>query len=247
MRFVQNYTVRWHDTGADRALTVSRLHELMQETAALHCRSLGHDLDEMRDKDAAGFVVTRFSTEVLEPLFAHDKITLETWVPECSGLFFNRCYELKKNGVLTARGISSSALLDLNSRSFLRVTDYDFGFVPEPAVKLSSDIPLRLRLAADQPLETVGTRKIVCSDIDYNLHMNNTRYADMLADFLPKRTERRIVSTAISYIAEAHIGDVLTILCGPAKGDQSGNVFCLRACRADGTTVTEARIATEWL
>ena len=245
MRFIKHYTVRWHDTGADRVITPSRLVELMQETASLHCRSLGHDLDEMRDKDGLGFVVTRLSYEMLAPLYAQDEITVETWVPESAGLFFNRCYEVKKGPTVVARGITVSALLNLTTRKFLRVTDFDFGFEIEDSVKLSEGIPLRLRLAADQPLHPVGTREIVCSDLDYNLHMNNTHYPDMLADFLPERTERRVSSMAVSYLGEAHYGDHLSFVCGTEKGDDSGNVFCLRATREDGTVVTEARIVTE--
>lgn len=245
MRFIKNYTVRWHDTGADRVITPSRLVEFMQESASLHCRSLGHDLDEMRDKEGLGFVVTRLSYEVLASLYAQDEITVETWVPESYGLFFNRCYEVKKNGTVVARGISVSALLDLKTRKFLRVSDYDFGFEVEDCVRLSDGIPMRLRLAQDQPLTHVGMRKIACSDLDYNLHMNNTHYPDMLADHLPDRTDRRVVSMVVSYLGEAHYGDTLSVACGVEKGDESESVFCLRATREDGTVVTEARIATE--
>ena len=242
MRFIQRYTVRWHDTGADRTVSPTRILEFMQETASLHCRALGHDLDEMRDKDGLGFVVTRFSYEVLAELSAQDEITVETWVPESYGLFFNRCYEIKKGGITVARGLSVSALLDLNSRKFLRVSDYDFGFEIEECVRLSDSLPTRLRFAQDQPLSPMGERQIVCSDCDYNLHMNNTHYPDMLSDLLPSRAERRVVSMAISYIGEARLGDTLRIAVGPLPSDESGSTFCVRATREDGTVVTEAQI-----
>lgn len=244
MRFIRRYTVRWHDTGADRTVSPTRILEFMQETASLHCRSLGHDLDEMRDRDGLGFVVTRFSYEVLADLAAQDEISVEAWVPESSGLFFNRCYEIKRAGVTVARGLSVSALLDLKTRKFLRVSDYDFGFEPEAPVALSDSLPTRLRLAQDQSLAPVGTRAITCSDCDYNLHMNNTHYPDMLADFLPERTERSIVAMAISYIGEARCGDTLHVSVGPLKNDGNDNVFCLRVTREDGSTVTEAEIFT---
>ncbi|MBO5270316.1 MAG: hypothetical protein J6B77_05995 [Clostridia bacterium] len=240
MRFVKHYTVRWHDTGADQAVTPSRLLEFMQETASLHCRFLGHDLDEMRDKEGRGFVVTRLSMESLSPLHAQDEISVETWVPESCGLFFGRCYEVKRDGAVVARGTTTSALLDLSTRRFLRVSDYDFGFIPEAAVTLSEDLPLRLRLAPSLPLVPVCTREIVCSDLDYNLHMNNTHYPDMLADALPDRTARCVTSVVISYLAEARFGDVLSIAC--ANDSEKDDTFYLRATRPDGTVVTEARI-----
>lgn len=240
MKFQKNYTVRWHDTGADRSVTPSRLVELMQETASLHCRSLGHDLDDLRDRDGLGFVVTRLSMEILAPLAAQDEITVDTWVPECVGLFFNRCYEIRRDGQTVARGVTTSALLDLRTRKFLRVSEFDFGFLPEPAIRLSDDIPLRLRISADLPLAPVGSRRITCADLDYNLHMNNTRYPDMLADFLPDRIEKRVTSVVVSYLAEARYGDTLEVSCGT----EDGSTFFLRASREDGTPVTEARIGT---
>ena len=247
MKFTKQYTVRWHDTGADRAVSPSGVLEFMQETASLHCRSLGHDLDEMRDREGLGFVVTRCSMELLAPLSAQDEITVHTWVPESTGLFFNRCYELRKGEILAARAVTVSALLDLTTRKFLRVSDFDFGFEYEPAVALSDGIPLRLRLPADQPLEVVGMRRIVYADLDYNLHMNNTHYPDMLADFLPDRTGRRVENVVVSYLSEARYGDVLTVSLGIDQNDASGNVFCLRASREDGTAVTEARITAPLL
>ena len=214
----------------------------MQESASLHCRSLGHDLDTLRDREGLGFVVTRLSLELLSPLCAQDEITVRTWVPESVGLFFNRCYELYKGDILAARAITVSALLDLNTRKFLRVSDYDFGFETEASLTLSSDTPLRLRLPAALPLTSVGTRKIVASDLDYNLHMNNTHYPDMLADFLPDRIGRRVENIAVSYLSEARYGDLLTVCLGTDPTDPNGNVFFLRALREDGTVVTEARI-----
>lgn len=243
MKFTRDYTVKWHDTGFDGTATPSRIFGFMQETASLHCRSLGHDLDELRATRGLGFIVVRFSVEILSPLSAQDEITVDTWVPESHGLSFNRCYEIRRGEETVARGISVSALLDINNRSFCRVTDYDFGFEIEPAVTLN--VPQRLRITADQPLTEAGTRAVHASDLDYNLHMNNTHYPDMLADFLPDRINRRITAVTLSYLHEARYGDLLTVFCGNENGDETGNVFCLRAVREDGTPVTEARIVTE--
>ena len=245
MRYQRHDTVRWHDTGADRTVTPSRVQELMQETASAHCRAIGHDLDEMRDREGLGFVVTRFSVELLHPIRAFDRITVDTWVPESTGLFFGRCYEIRRDadGCVLARGVSTSVLMDLATRKFLRVTDHDFGFLPEDAVTLSDGIPTRLRLPKELSLETVGMRTVVRSDLDYNLHMNNTHYPDMLADFLPSGgLGLGIRSVVISYLGEARMGDTLTVTRGSIEADGGVIQFFFRIVRADGTVVTEARI-----
>lgn len=245
MKYTEKYTINWHDTGCDRTATPSRILGYMQETASRHCRSLGHDLDRLRDEKALGFVVIRFSVEILAPLYAYDEITVDTWVPESHGLFFNRCYEMKRGTETVARGLSVSSLLDLKTHDFRRVTDYDFGFEEEPIIELSETLPTRLRFSKGQTLDEAGERKIVCSDLDYNLHMNNTRYADMLSDYLPDRTEKRVTSIVLSYLHEARYGDTLRVFCGEEQDDEWGTVYCLRAQREDGTPVTEARITVE--
>ena len=252
MKFEKHYTVLWHDTGANRTVRPSRLLEYMQETASLHCRSLGHDLDVLRDREGLGFVVTRLAMEILSPLYAQDEITVETWVPESYGLFFGRSYEVKRDGITVARGVTTSALLDIRTRKFLRVSEYDFGFVPEPSVTLSPDLPERLRLPQNLSMPAVKTREIVSSDLDYNLHMNNTHYPDMFLDALKDSPHRCVKSVAISYLAEARYGDVLTVRYRNAQDlDRGGDIsrddtFLLRAERSDGTIVTEARIVAPY-
>ncbi|MBR2906903.1 MAG: hypothetical protein IKC26_02505 [Clostridia bacterium] len=245
MKYTEKYTINWHDTGCDRSAAPSRILGYMQETASRHCRFLGHDLDVLRDEKALGFVVIRFSVEMLAPLYAYDEVTVDTWVPESHGLFFNRCYEIRRGSETVARGLSVSSLLNLKTRDFMRVTDYDFGFEEEAMIELSKTLPTRLRFKKDLSLSEVAERRIVCSDLDYNLHMNNTRYADMLSDYLPSRTEKRITSLVLSYLHEARYGDTLRVFCGEEQDSESGTAYCLRALSEDGTPVTEARITVE--
>ena len=244
MKFTKNYTIRWHDTGADRAMTPSRLLEIFQETATHHCRSVDHDLDVLRDKEGLGFVVVRLSMELIAPIYAMDEITVETFVTESKGLSFPRSYVIRRNDEILAKAVSTWALLRLENRSFVRVSEIDFGFEAEEPLTLSDDIPLRLRTPDSTAFEEIGTREIYYSDVDYNLHMNNTKYPDMLANYLPDRDHRRITSIVLSYLHEARLGDTLTVLRATADDKDT---FLLRLKAPDGSTVMDARIGTKYL
>ena len=88
-------------------------------------------------------------------------------------------------------------------------------------------------------LSEVGTYTVSYADTDQNRHMNNTRYADMYASFLPMEG-MRIRSLSISYLAEAPMGEVLRVFRVFKDG-----VYYLRTVRADGKTNTEAEIILE--
>ena len=71
--------------------------------------------------------------------------------------------------------------------------------------------------------------------------MNNTRYPDMYANFLPL-DNKRIRSISINYKNEAPRGERLRVEradCG------DGNTFYFRTVRADGLVNTEAEIELE--
>lgn len=242
MKYIKPYTVRWHDTGADRTMTPSRVLEILQETATHHCRSVDHDLDALRDREGLGFVVVRLSIELMSPIYAMDDITVETFVTESRGLSFPRSYVIRRNGEILAKAVSTWALLRLDNRSFVRVSDIDFGFEPEAPLMLSDNVPLRLRISDGIAFETVGQREIYYSDVDYNLHMNNTKYPDVLANYLPDREHRRITSVVLSYLREARLGDTLSVL----RATEDGETFRFRLQASDGSTVMDAQIGTKY-
>ena len=63
-------------------------------------------------------------------------------------------------------------------------------------------------------MEEVGKYKVSYTDLDYNGHMNNTYYADILCNYIPELAEgtHRVESLRIHYSKEAPLGDVLTVM-----------------------------------
>ena len=107
-------------------------------------------------------------------------------------------------------------------------------------------LPQKARITKDAPLFEVGKRKIVYSDIDYNMHMNNTRYPDMLCDFLTEMTDEstayRVSSLSLSYIKESLLGATLTITRGEMSEDGKINI---RTLNEQGEACLEAIVGLE--
>lgn len=235
MRYSEPYRTRWHDTDAERRVCPSRMLEYMQETSNGHTRNSGLPLDDLRDKKHLAFILSKLRLEILRPLYAFEDITVETWTSPSRGFSSLRSFQILRDGEVVARADSTWALVNIETKSLCKADEAGYAFEHEDAVAI--DLPTRIRFPSDVPLEKVGERTVVYSDLDYNMHMNNTRYPNMLCDFLPPEEVGRIRGMILSYLHEGAFGSRLTVLCAKTETDRF-----FRTVAEDGTVCLEAQI-----
>ena len=239
MYYAKNYTTKWHDTDAEGRMRPSVLLMYMQETANLQCRDYNMDLDRLHYDEGLGFLLTRLMLRVDAPLGAYEDIEVRTWCCESKGMTFFRCFSVHRGDEQVALAVSHWALMDLRARRLVRVRDFNREF-PMGDMPDEATLPRRVRIPAAFAMDTVGTRKIVYSDLDYNRHMNNTKYPDMICDFLPDMTGMRVGTLSLSYVREAAYGDELTVCRTAVEGAE--NTYLLRTVRPDGEVCLEAEV-----
>lgn len=228
MIFSQSYVTKWHDTDANRVLRPSAMLTYFEETADLHVRSVGKSLDDMRDENKVGFILSRMSIVFYRPVGADEPLSVQTWTCEGKGFSTERDFRASDRSGTVAEAQSTWALVDVESRRPVRIANAPFEFRHEPSLGLS--VPLRVSIPRDLPMEKVGERRIAYSDIDYNMHMNNTRYPDMLCDFMADMTGKRMSRVTLSFVHEAAYGHTLTVF-----RSERDDVTYFRA--SDGDTV----------
>ncbi len=229
MKFSNHIKTLWHDTDACRNVRPSKILEYMQETANLQCESSSLPLDALRDEHGLGFILGSLSLNICHPIHAYEDIEVLTWCRPAKGYIFNRYFEIRGNGKKLAEASTVWVLFDINSKNMVRASAYPFldscFYYDEPIDP--SALPKKARIGTDVELYEVGKRKIVYSDIDYNMHMNNTHYPDMLCDFLSEMTDtarsHTVSSLSISYLKESRLGDTLTVYRSDVSED--GTVF----------------------
>ncbi len=238
MEFSKHYTVKWHDTDLNRCVTPSSILTYMQETAGEHLKTLVCSLDELRDGRGLAFLLSSISIFVYEPLYADDEIEVQTWVCEGRGLSYPRSFRILRKGKTVAEANSVWGLLDIKNRRLLHANESPFEAVPGEACALP--LPRRLRVLKSEEMEAAGERRIVYSDVDYNGHMNNTHYPNLLCDFTPDICSRRVKGLVLSFLHEAAYGHTLRVL---RRETEDGLRF--RIVDTDGTLCTEALLVTE--
>ena len=238
MKYIENHTVRWHDTDARREMRPSALLALMQETSNLQFVAVGQSLDAIRDKEGVGFILSRISFDILRPLAAFEKIRVETFTCGGRGYTFLRGFEVFCGEELIARCHSLWALVRVGDRALVSCEAFPLSFGDEP--ELSTEMPVRFRVPRDLAFRAVGERCITFADLDYNMHMNNTKYPDMVCDFLPDPVGTRVTGMSLAYHREAAFGDVIAV--ERARGENG--VYYFRT-KKGGDVCLEAMVKTE--
>ena len=238
MRYTEKYNVRWHDTDANREVHPSGVLTFMQETANRQFEAAGRPLDRIRDEEGVGFILSRIAIDLLAPIHAYEDIEVDTFTCQSGGFTFPRGWEIRRGGEVVARAASQWALLRVKDRSLVRAQEFVMSFGDEPEQQTES--PLRFRVSPQTVWENVGERHISFADIDYNMHMNNTKYPDMLRDFLPDPAAVRITGLSLAYHKEAAYGDTLTV----ERASAGNGTYYVRTRRGEDVCL-EAMIKTK--
>ncbi len=240
MIYQQSLVTRWHDTDATLSVRPSQLLVYMQEMAFCHLDAAGKNLDVLRENEGLAFILTRLTLKFYRPIRPMEPITAATWIGEGKGVNFPRYFRLTgEDGTVAAEGASSWVLLNLKTHLPVRAADFSYGFAPEEPLPFAT--PRRLALP-DEMVE-VGQRKIVYSDIDYNGHMNNTRYPDMICDYLPEGVVPRIHTMHLEFVREAKFGATLRVMRGVRAGNAPDEqIYLVQTLDEDGQLCLAAEV-----
>ena len=239
MIYQEPVTARWHDTDATLSVRPSQLLVYMQEMAFCHLNSVGRNLDNLRFEEGLAFILTRLTLKFYQPIRPAERIVAQTWVSEGRGMNFPRYFRLEKeDGTTAAEGASAWVLIHLNTHLPVRASDFEYGFSPEEPLPFAT--PRRFAVPSD--MVEVGQRRIVYSDIDYNGHMNNTRYPDMICDFLPADAIARIHTMHLEFAREAKLGAVLRVLRGERVSDEGDTVYLVQTIDEQGDVCLAAEV-----
>lgn len=241
MKFSRDIVVQWYDTDAARTVSASRMMVYMMETANVQCSSYGFGLDSLRDTRGLGFVLGGIQASFKKPLYCGDSITVHTWCREARGFSFIRFFEIERQGEIVAEASSTWALLDITNKTMIKGDENYDCFFPIDSPLDPASLPRRAR-APKAPLSRVGERRIVYSDVDYNMHMNNTRYPDMICDFIPHMIGRRLSNMSLTFVREAPLGCELSVLLSDPVQCESGDEYQLRTLDPEGNVCLEAAV-----
>ena len=219
-----------HDVDFNGVAKTSSILRYIQSAAQSQLTENGMSYEELKRNNRA-FILSKIKLEIARPLTAFTPVVSSTYPCDSRGYSFLRCYSLECDGLPVARAVSAWALVDTESRSLVKVNDFDLRLPTLPVGDLTIG---HIRLP--DTLTDVGGYGVHYGDVDQNRHMNNTKYPDMYSNFLPL-DGKWISSITISYLNEAVIGDKLRV----QRAECDGRYY-FRTVRGDGKINSEAEI-----
>ncbi|WP_047984439.1 acyl-[acyl-carrier-protein] thioesterase [Ornithinibacillus californiensis] len=211
-RYKKNYHVDLGDVDFKKELRLSTLYNYFQDVANLAAENLGVGINQLLENYGVAFVLIRIRVDIIRNPKLDEEITIETWPLKPGKLEFERDYLVYDHqGEVIARAVSVWVIMDLKKRRLKRSDAINLEY-PELIEDRAIDVSLG-KIKATENLETAYHKTIGYSDIDFNGHLNNSRYVDYMMDCfqLAEHEKYHTNSIEVNYLNEALPGDTLII------------------------------------
>src|SRR5690625_2889301 len=220
--FKEKYHVELSDVDFKKNLKLSILFNYFQDVASDAAANLGAGIDVLQKSHGLAWILMRIRVDITRLPQWNEEIMIETWPLEPKRLEFERDFLVKdQNGDVIIRAISSWVVMDLEERKLKRTESIGLTYpenIEDRAIngKLGS-------LRKHGPLETAYRRIIGYSDVDFNGHLNNSKYVDFLMDCFPIEDHMKstVKSLEVNFVNEVLPGETIVLYKDTSKRDEN--------------------------
>lgn len=216
----KRYQIGLGDIDFQKKLKISALFNFFQDIASHHAENLGVGIERLMKDFGVTWVLTRIRVDMERIPQLGEEIAIETWPQLPARMEFDRDFRVRDAaGRILAQAVSAWIIMDIRTRELKKpeTIPTHYPFTPRDRA-----IDCRLgRFKASGTPEIAYEKVIGYSDVDFNGHLNNSKYIDFIMDCFSLDDHRRhnIGSLEISYMNEALPGDRLTLYKDTAASD----------------------------
>ena len=177
--FSKSFIISNNDVDKRFKLKISAIFRYFQDIALLATEDLGVDSISLSKRNI-DWVITRMSLDVRRLPDCDEKITVTTYPGKDMAMLYPRYFFITDSkGEVIIRSASIWALIDNISRKV--IVDRDV-ISKLPGESAEDQLPLPEKLSIPEETRFIEKRTIHYSDLDFNSHMNNVRYVELLMD-----------------------------------------------------------------
>ncbi|BFN38087.1 acyl-[acyl-carrier-protein] thioesterase [Fidelibacter multiformis] len=230
--YSQKTRIKSHETDYRLRLKASALLQHFQDVAVTHALLLGVGYEDMK-KLGLFWVVTRFHIEIERIPVYDEEVEVLTWpkVPENRGkkspgtkddfVFIRDFLMNDAEGHCLVRATSSWVMLDFKQKRLQPAEKFPLKMPENRGKHALNKVPRKIP-ESEYPM-LVYRKQVGYSDIDLNLHVNNTRYADWIMDVFSRDflEEHTLIQLEINYLREVFWDDKIDLFKADAGQDNA--------------------------
>lgn len=208
MLYEANYAVHTFQADIHDNIRPAAILDFFQDVASINAEELGVGYHDVLAKNLY-WVILYEEFEVLKPISWGDRVIVRTWPKSRTRLEFEREYELRSvNNELLCKGISSWCVIDTKTRKLERGDNVIFKGEYYDYTNYKEKLNRRLKFEITNP-DRVYDYKVLLTDLDHNLHVNNAKYLDILYNM--HANEKKVKKCRISFMSEARLNETIQI------------------------------------
>ncbi|MBY7144798.1 acyl-ACP thioesterase [Virgibacillus sp. NKC19-3] len=240
--YKQHYPIDLRDVDFKKKLRLSTLFSHFQGVASLSSANLGAGIDDLANDYGVAWILMRIRVEITRMPEWNEDITIETWPQEPGKIEFERDFVVRdQKGIPIIRAVSVWVVMDLVERKVKRASHISLQY---PSVMKERAIDYKLKkLKSPQGLETAYHKVIGYSDIDFNGHLNNSKYVDYILDCFPLEDHKthEVKAMEVNFNQEALPGETIMLKKG-LSGTDAGVVHIEGINENDHNVIFKARM-----
>lgn len=210
--FTDYYTLEMRDVDFNRDLKLSALFSLMQEAAISGSNALGIGVETIQTVHNVTWVLLKINVIINRMPKLHERLKIETWLQEPKALLFDRDFLIfDEKDEIIVQATSIWGIIDLSTRMIKRSRTIAINY-PNVRTKRAHYIPFQI-IKAEREIELAYRRVIGYSDIDFNGHLNNSKYIEFIMDCFTVENHKQyeVAEIEVHFINELLPGDNIAL------------------------------------
>ena len=208
--YKKSFIISNNDVDARFNLKVPAIYRYFQDIALLATKDAQVDSMSLAKRNI-DWVITRMDVEITRLPKCDEVIYVHTYPGKDMAFFYPRFFYITdENNNVLIRASSLWALIDNNTRKV--IVDKDV-ISRLPGEESPYGLPLPSKINVPETKKFIESRKIHYHDLDFNSHMNNVRYVELLLDVHDKEyyANHRPSFISLNYMKEIREKEIVSV------------------------------------
>lgn len=220
-KYRKTFQIPYYDTDKYRRATPVSILTYLGETSGAHTDHIGFSVDKLQNLNY-GWMLNRWKVKIDRYPNVKEKITIETWTSSIDRFYATREFIIyDENGIEIGKASTVWIFLNMEKKRPIRIPPEFIEVVNPIEDKTFDDFhDFKKEIKVEEYID-FHVRRL---DIDYNNHVNNTKYLSWMLETIPEYVYENYILNEFEILYKKETVYGKTILSGSSKLDEVEDV-----------------------